>query len=255
MTFTRRRLARRAWARARSASFPPPPHPCMLPAPAATQPASPEAAGTSSGGHCFVPPRCRAARVRFDLRPTESPVANYATFVLECRTRTQSKSGFSRCGSRSPLGDVRARCGALMGVSGARASLRFSRSVSFCICPSRGRSQRWRARARGAAAEWEVGRAAARRAPAERAREGAQAREGARERAYLSVRLVLSCARARERVCVGARGCVPVRAPARSGGGGEGCSLPACTGDGSSSAGPTDTAANAHASSTAPELT
>ena len=124
-----------------------------------------------------------------------------------------------------------------MGVSGARAFLRFSRSVSFCICPRpRAFTALAGARARGAAAEWEAGRAAARRAPAERAREGAQAREGARERAYLSVRLVLSCARARERVCVGARGCVPVRAPARSGGGGEGCSLPACTGDGSSSA-------------------
>lgn len=133
-----------------------------------------------------------------------------------------------------------------MGVSGARAFLRFSRSVSLCFCPRpRAFTALAGARARVAAAEWE----------AWRAREGAQAREGARERAYLSVRLVLPCARARERVCEGARGCVPVRAPARSGGGGEGCSLPACTGDGSSSAGPKDTAANAHALSTAPELT
>lgn len=177
----------------------------MLPAPATTQPASPEAAGTSSGGHCFVPPRCRAARVRFDLRPTESPVANYATFVLECRTRTQSKSGFSRCGSRSPLGDVRARCGALMGVSGARASLRFSRSVSFCICPSRGRSQRWRARARGGRRP--SGRQGARRPGGRRqsARERGRRRGRGRESEPTSPCGSCSPARARERECAWVR--------------------------------------------------
>ena len=225
----------------------------MLPAPAATQPASPEA-GTSSGGHCFVPPRCRAARVRFDLRPTESPVANYATFVLECRTRTQSKSGFSRCGSRSPLGDVFARCGARMGVSGARAFLRFSRSVTFCMCP-RPRAFTALAGARAGGGGRVGGRARGGQAGAGRARErgGAGARGGAR--ASLPLRAARALLRARERECVwvraGACQCAPPHARVVLG---KGVRCPPALAT-AAQVRPTDTAANAHASSTAPELT
>ena len=255
MTFTRRGLARRAWVRARSASFPPPPTPAC----------------------CLRPPRRNQRRRKRRVRPPAG-IASYRRGAVPpafvSTSDRQSRpwlimplSFWSVAHAPNPNLDS-------AGADLARDSETFARGVElgwafraralfcafrglfpFAFAPARGRSQRWRARARGG--QRPSGRQGARRPGGRRqsARERGRRRGRGRESEPTSPCGSCSPARARERVCVGARGCVPESAPARSGGGGEGCSLPACSGDGSSSAAPTDIAANAHASSTAPELT